>query len=155
MDAGAPTPDWFHVGVIAPPGYDPPGFEAHVATTLAKLLGPKSRAHKIGILSTWAEPVGNAVTDSAAANGWHSAGHAVDRMSGDAGWIRCWLQIAAASEALVVFGPTTPAMEVVLELCGRIGCCVRQAAGCRHSGPAFLGELTAGPTTSASISSEG
>ena len=45
----AEVPSWFHVGVIAPPGYDPPCFEALVSRTLAKLLGPKSRTHKIGI----------------------------------------------------------------------------------------------------------
>ena len=93
MNADGSTVDWFHVGVIAPPRYDPPGFEAHVTAKLAKLLGPKSRTHKIGIFFPWAEPVGHAVNGTAAANGWHSAVHAVDRMSGDTGWIRCWLQL--------------------------------------------------------------
>ena len=65
-------------------------------------------------------PPANTVTHSTAAQGWHSAGYAVDRMSGEYGWLRCWLQIAAVSEALVIFGPTTPTMKVILEMCGRI-----------------------------------
>ena len=91
MGVGVSTPEWFHVGVIAPPGYDPPGLAGHFGRTLARLLGPKAQTHKIGILSTWAEPVGNAVTHSATATGWHSAGYAVDRMGGECGWLRCWL----------------------------------------------------------------
>ena len=42
-NARAEVPNPFHVGVIASPGYDPPDFDAQVARTLVKLLGPKSR----------------------------------------------------------------------------------------------------------------
>ena len=125
MNADGSTVDWFHVGVMAPPRYDPPEFGAHVTAKLAKLLGPKAHTHKIGIHFPWAEPICHPITAGAAENRWHAAGFAIDRMGGDAGWIRCWLQIAAASQALVVFGPPTPSMEVVLELCGRIGCRIR------------------------------
>jgi len=132
MNAKGSTIHWFHVGVIAPPNYNPAGFEQHVAAMLAKLLGLKSHTHKIGIYFPWAEPVGHAVTAGAVENRWVAAGQAIDRMGGDAGWIRCWSQIAAASQALVVFGPTTPAMEVVLDLCARIDCRVRQPDSSRR-----------------------
>ena len=122
---GTLTPEWFHVGVMAPPGYDPPGFTALVTAKLTKLLGPKSRTHKIGIHFPWAEPISHPITDGAAKNRWHASGFAIDRMGGEAGLIRCWLQIAAVSQALVVFGTATPAMEVVLKLCGRLECRVR------------------------------
>jgi len=43
----AEVPNWFHTGVIATPGYDPPGFEIHVSWTLPKLLGAKSRTEDV------------------------------------------------------------------------------------------------------------
>ena len=76
----AEVPNWFHVGVIAPPGYDAPGFEAQVARKLAKLLGPKSQTHKIGIYGVWVEPVSRAVVAASKENDWHLSGYAVDRL---------------------------------------------------------------------------
>ena len=129
MNVEPPPPSWFHVGAIAPPHHNPPGLESHVASVLAKLLGPKSQAHKIGIFSPWAEPISHAVTAAADKNRWHSVGYGVDRMGGEAGWIRCWLQIAATSQALVVFGPMTESMELVLGLCKPIRCGARIVDG--------------------------
>ena len=71
----AEAPNWFYVGVIAPPGYDPPAFEAQVARKLAKLLAPKTRTHKIGIYGVWAEPMAIAVAEASKVNGWLHAGH--------------------------------------------------------------------------------
>lgn len=120
-----PAPDWFHLGVIARPYYDPPGFGQHVYDSLGKLLIAKARTHIIGIHFPWAEPISHPVTGGAAEGCWHASGFAIDRMNGDTGLIRCWLRIAATSEALVVFGTPMPAMQVVLDVCGRIGCRVR------------------------------
>jgi len=39
-----------------------------------------------------------------------------------------YLMIAAEVDALIVLGPTTPEMEVVLELCPKMGCNVRRVA---------------------------
>jgi len=108
------VPNWFHVGVIAPPGYDPPGFEEQVSRTLTKLLGPKSRTHKIGIKGVWAEPVSIAVAEASKVSGWDLSGHAVDRESGQCGWFRVWLMIAATYDALIAFGPSEPTMDLVL-----------------------------------------
>ena len=124
--ARAEVPNWFHVGVIAPPGYDPPGFEVQVSRTLTKLLGPKSRTHKIGIYGVWAEPVSIAAVEASKASGWHLSGHAVDRESGRCGWLRVWLMIAVSCDALIVFGPTDPTMETVLSMCREIRCGVRR-----------------------------
>ena len=122
----AEVPNWFHVGVIAPPGYDAPGFEAQVARKLAKLLGPKSQTHKIGIYGVWAEPVSRAVVAASKENDWHLSGYAVDRHSGRCGWLRAWLMIAATCEALIVFGPSDPTMELVLSMCREIRCGTRR-----------------------------
>ena len=122
----AEVPNWFHVGVIAPPGYDPPGFEVRVSRTLAKLLGPKSRTHKIGICGVWAEPVSAAVVEASKGNGWHLSGHAVDRGGGRCGWLRVWLMIAVASDAIIVFGPTDPTLDTVLAMCREIRCGIRR-----------------------------
>lgn len=116
----------FHVGVIAAPGYDPPGLEAQVKRTLAKLLGPKSRTHRISIYGVWGEPVSVAVVEASKENGWHLLGHAVDRMSGECGWLRAWLLTAVASDAIIAFGPTNPTMETVLAMCREIRCGVRR-----------------------------
>ena len=118
----AEVPNWFRVGVIASPGYDPPGFEAQVARKLTRLLGPKSRTHKIGIYGVWAEPVSVAVVEASKASGWHLSGHAVDRESGRCGWLPEWLMIAVSCDAILVFGPTDPTMETVLSMCREIRC---------------------------------
>ena len=122
----AEIPNWFHVGVIATPGYDPPGFEGQVARNLTRLLGPKSRTHKIGIYGVWAEPVSVAVVEASKENGWLLSGHAVDRESGRCGWLRVWLMIAVASDAIIVFGPSDPTMDIVLSMCREIRCGVRR-----------------------------
>jgi len=120
------VPNWFHVGVIAPPGYDPPGFEAQVSRKLTKLLGPKSLTHTIGICGVWAEPVSIAVAEASKENGWQLSGNAVDRESGRCGWLRVWLMIAATCDALIVFGPSDPTMDLVLAMCREIRCGVRR-----------------------------
>ncbi len=120
------VPNWFYAGVIAPPGYDPPGFDEQVSRTLNKLLGPKSQTHKIGIYGVWAEPVSVAVADASHASGWHLSGHAVDRASGRCAWLRVWLMIAATCDALIAFGPSDPTMDVVLAMCREIRCGVRR-----------------------------
>ena len=122
----AEVPNWFHVGVIAPPGYDPPGFEAQVARKLTKLLGPKSRTHRIGIYGVWAEPVSRAVVEASKANGWHLLGHAVERGGGRCAWLRVWLMIAVGCDAMIVFGPSDPTMELVLAMCQEIRCGTRR-----------------------------
>ena len=124
MNPDGSTTPWFHVGVIAAPGYDPPDLDRRVARTLLKLTGPKSRTHRIGLYGVWAEPVSGAA--GAAAEGWCHAGYAVDRSGGRRAWLRVWSMIAAACDALVVFGPVDPTMEIVLGLCRQMGCAVRR-----------------------------
>ena len=124
MNPDGSTTPWFHVGVIAAPGYNPPDLDRRVARNLLKLTGPKSRTHRIGLYGVWAEPVSGAA--GAAAEGWSHAGYAVDRSGGRRAWLRVWSMIAATCDALVVFGPADPTMEIVLGLCRQMGCAVRR-----------------------------
>ena len=120
MNPDGSTTPWFHVGLIAAPGYDPPDLDRRVARNLMKLTGPKSRTHRIGLYGVWAEPVSGAAC--AAAEGWSHAGYAVDRSGGRRAWLRVWSMIAAAAcDALVVFGPTDPTIETSSGCAGRWG----------------------------------
>ena len=97
-----------------------------VARKLAKLVGPKSRTHKIGIYGVWAEPFSRAVVEASKDNSWQLSGYAVDRNAGRCGWLRVWLMIAVTCDAMIVFGPSDPTMEMVLSMCREVRCGVRR-----------------------------
>jgi hypothetical protein len=116
----------FDVGLIAPPAYDPPDFHSLVSKKLTALLGTKSLTHQIGLHSVWAQPISHAAGRAAKPRGWHDSGMPVNRFDGKRSWLRTYMMIAAGADALIVFGPLTPEMEIVLELCPKMGCNVRR-----------------------------
>jgi hypothetical protein len=120
-----PIPVWFHLGVVAPPGWEPPGGHGRVMSKLMGLVRPRERRkERIGITGVCGEPITRDGKPLMAERGWHVSSHVrnPDKRYELAHRSAC-AQVAAGVDALVVFhsGRLTRDMNDLLWWCDWLG----------------------------------
>ena len=120
FDTTPPEKPWFHLGVIAPPGYAPPA--RPLAVRLRGLLA--RRRERIALRSVFGEPVAVLVGRIAKEMGW------LDAMHGPpvGGHKREWVALVSGVNAVAVVhpgGPLHPDLWRVCQVAKWLGVAVR------------------------------
>lgn len=112
IDSVPDTP-WFHLGVIAPPQFEPSGRQLS-----ARLRGLVARRReRIGLRTVFGQPIAKLAHQIAKEMRWRDASHGPPRGT----HFREWVMIAASVDALAVVhagGPLSDDLRELMRVCG-------------------------------------